>query len=154
DHKIIIEETLVGREVECSVLGNDEPVASLPGEILPQTEFYSYESKYIDEKGAELAIPAELDDETVKHIKKVAVEAIMALVWRVLSWVVFVCTTDNEVYVKEVNTLPGITKISMYPKLWEVSGLPYADLIDRLIELAIERHQNEKMLKDTVWNDI
>src|SRR5699024_3134489 len=79
DHKVLIEETLGGREVESSVLGNDDPIASLPGEILPQTEFYSYESKYIDEKGAELAIPAELDDETVKHIQKVAVDAFMAL---------------------------------------------------------------------------
>lgn len=154
DHKIIIEETLIGREIECSVLGNDEPIASLPGEILPQTEFYSYESKYIDEKGAELAIPADLDDEIAKQIQQVAVEAFVALQCHGLARVDFFLTPDNEVYVNEVNTLPGFTKISMYPKLWEVSGIPYSDLINRLIELAIERHQNEKMLKDTVWGDI
>lgn len=154
DHKVLIEETLDGREIECSVLGNDDPVASLPGEILPQTEFYSYESKYIDEKGAELAIPAELDDETVEKVQRAAVNAFMALQCEGLARVDFFLTPDNEVYVNEVNTLPGFTKISMYPKLWEVSGLSYPDLIDRLIELAIERHQRDKHLKDSVWGDI
>lgn len=153
DHKVLIEETLPGREIECSVLGNDKPIASLPGEVLPQTEFYSYESKYIDEKGAELAIPADLDDDTVKKIQEAAIQAFEALQCEGLARVDFFLTPDNDVYVNEVNTLPGFTKISMYPKLWEVSGLSYPDLIDRLIELAIERYQRDNLLKDSVWGD-
>ncbi|MFC2947514.1 D-alanine--D-alanine ligase [Virgibacillus sediminis] len=150
DRKLIIEENLNGREIECSVLGNDEPKASKLGEILPQTDFYSYESKYIDEKGAELAIPADLSDEDTKRMQRVAVEAFEALQCEGMARVDFFLTEDGEIYVNEVNTLPGFTKISMYPKLWEISGLPYKDLINRLIELALERYQQERNLKSTV----
>lgn len=153
DHKVLIEETLPGREIECSVLGNGSPIASLPGEVLPRTEFYSYESKYIDESGAELAIPADLDDATVTKIQETAVQAFESLQCEGLARVDFFLTPDQEVYVNEVNTLPGFTKISMYPKLWEVSGISYSELIDRLIELAIERHERDKQLKDSVWDD-
>ncbi|GGB47555.1 D-alanine--D-alanine ligase [Lentibacillus populi] len=153
DHKVIIEESVVGREIECSVLGNDEPIASLPGEILPNTEFYSYESKYIDEKGAELAIPAELPGELVKNVQQVAVNAFTALQCEGLARVDFFLTETGDIYVNEVNTLPGFTRISMYPKLWEVSGISYPELIDRLIELAIERHENDRMLKSAVWGE-
>ncbi|GAB3046141.1 D-alanine--D-alanine ligase [Virgibacillus ainsalahensis] len=153
DHKLIIEENLVGREIECSVLGNEDPKASLPGEILPQTEFYSYESKYIDEKGAELAIPANLSEEVTKRMQKVAVEAFETLQCEGLARVDFFLTEEERIYVNEVNTLPGFTKISMYPKLWEASGISYPDLINRLIELAMERHHNDSKLKSTVWDD-
>lgn len=150
DHKVIIEETLVGREVECSVLGNEDPKASLPGEILPNTAFYSYESKYIDEKGAELAIPADLSEAETEHIQQTAIAAFEALQCEGLARVDFFLTKAGEVYVNEVNTLPGFTKISMYPKLWEVSGMTYPDLINRLIELAIERHEAVDKLKSSV----
>lgn len=152
DHKIIIEENLVGREIECSVLGNAEPKASLLGEILPQTEFYSYESKYIDEKGADLAIPADITSEMTKRMQEVAVNAFETLQCEGLARVDFFLTDEGAIYVNEVNTLPGFTKISMYPKLWEISGISYPELISELIELAIERQQNDCMLKNTVWD--
>ncbi|SHG93677.1 D-alanine--D-alanine ligase [Ornithinibacillus halophilus] len=151
DNKLVIEETLIGREIECSVLGNDDPIASIPGEILPQTEFYSYESKYIDEKGADLAIPAELTKEQTEKVKEAAVKAFETLQCEGLARVDFFLTDQGELYVNEVNTLPGFTKISMYPKLWEISGIPYKDLITKLIELAIERHDRDNQLKSTVW---
>ncbi len=151
DHKVVIEENIVGREIECAVLGNDEPMASIPGEILPNTDFYSYESKYIDEKGADLAIPADLTDEQVKRVQEAAIEAFNTLECEGLARVDFFLTENNELYVNEVNTLPGFTKISMYPKLWEISGIPYSELISRLIDLAIERHQKDANLKSTVW---
>ncbi|WP_373894983.1 D-alanine--D-alanine ligase [Virgibacillus natechei] len=153
DHKVIVEESLVGREIECSVLGNADPKVSSLGEILPQTEFYSYESKYIDEKGADLAIPADVSDEVTNRMQKVAVHAFETLQCEGLARVDFFLTDDGEIYVNEVNTLPGFTKISMYPKLWEISGIPYSELISELIELAIERQQNDSKLKSTVWDD-
>lgn len=151
DHKVVIEENIVGREIECAVLGNDDPIASIPGEILPNTEFYSYESKYIDEKGAELAIPAELTEEQVKMVQTTAVEAFKALECEGLARVDFFLTENGELYINEINTLPGFTKISMYPKLWEISGIPYSELISRLIDLALERSENDAKLKNTVW---
>lgn len=153
DHKLIIEETLVGREIEFSVLGNENPKVSLPGEILPKTEFYSYDSKYIDEDGAELAIPAELSDEKTKEMQEVALKAFKALQCEGLARVDFFLTNDGRIYVNEINTLPGFTQISMYPKLWEISGVSYSDLISRLIELGIERHERQKQLKSSVWED-
>lgn len=152
DHKIVIEENIVGREIEVAVLGNDEPMASVPGEVLPNTDFYSYESKYIDEKGADLAIPAKLNENQVKKIQSAAVEAFKTLECEGLARVDFFLTENDELYVNEVNTLPGFTKISMYPKLWEISGIPYTELISRLIDLAIERHQNDAKLKSTMWD--
>ncbi|PAV30553.1 D-alanine--D-alanine ligase A [Virgibacillus profundi] len=153
DHKLIVEESISGREIECSVLGNSDPKASLLGEILPHTEFYSYESKYIDEKGAELAIPAEVTEKVTKRMQKVAIEAFETLQCEGLARVDFFLTENGDIYVNEVNTLPGFTKISMYPKLWEVSGTSYPELINRLIELAIERHERDSSLKSTVWDD-
>lgn len=153
DHKIIIEETLIGREIELSVLGNEDPKVSLPGEILPKTEFYSYESKYIDEEGAELAIPAELSDEKTKEMQQVALDAFQTLQCEGLARVDFFLTEDGRIYVNEINTLPGFTKISMYPKLWEISGIGYSDLISQLIELAIERHERHEKLKSSVWGE-
>lgn len=151
DHKLIIEETIIGREIECSVLGNEQPEASLPGEILPQTEYYSYESKYIDAEGAKLKAPASLSADMTKKVQAVSIQAFKALQCEGLARVDFFLTKDDQLYVNELNTLPGFTEISMYPKLWEVSGLAYTDLITRLIELAIERHKDDVMLKSSVW---
>ncbi|MEC5424582.1 D-alanine--D-alanine ligase [Virgibacillus sp. C22-A2] len=150
DHKVVIEETIVGREIECSVLGNADPIASKLGEILPRTEFYSYESKYIDEKGAELSIPADVSDEVTKKMQQVAIDAFETLQCEGLARVDFFLTKNGDIYVNEVNTLPGFTKISMYPKLWEISGISYSELINRLLELAIERHQADLSLKSSV----
>lgn len=152
DHKIIIEETVVGREVECSILGNEYPKASLPGEILPQTSFYSYESKYIDEDGAILEAPANLTDEQIKEVQDVSIRAFKTLQCEGLARVDVFLTEDGQIYVNEINTLPGFTKISMYPKLWEVSGMTYTNLITELIELGMERHQRDQMLKSSVFD--
>lgn len=150
DRKVLIEEYVMGREIECSVLGNDHPIASLPGELIPQHEFYSYEAKYLDENGAHFEIPAHLSPELVKKIQARALEAYQVLCCEGMARVDFFLTDEGEAVVNEINTIPGFTKISMYPKLWEVSGLPYPALIDRLIGLALERHQNELCLKTHV----
>jgi D-alanine-D-alanine ligase len=141
DHKIIIEESIVGREIECAVLGNNEPISSLPGEILTSNTFYSYEAKYIDEKGAQLIIPAVLEEKVIQEIKTKSVEAFKVLHCEGLARVDFFLTQNQELIINEINTLPGFTKQSMYPKLWKVSGLPYKELINKLISLAIERHR-------------
>lgn len=151
DHKVVVEECIIGREIECSVLGNDEPIASLPGEVLPRTSFYSYESKYIDEHGADLAIPAQLPEDLIEKVKTTAIQAFQALQCEGLARVDFFLKENGDLYVNEINTLPGFTKISMYPKLWEVSGIPYTDLITQLIELAIERFNNDKNLKSSIY---
>src|SRR5699024_3066203 len=117
-------------------LGLENPKASKLGEILPQTEFYSYESKYIDEKGADLAIPADVTAEETKKIQEVAIKTFETLECEGLARVDVFLTEDGKVYVNEVNTLPGFTRISMYPKLWEISGVSYTDLITHLIEYA------------------
>ncbi|GAA0431143.1 D-alanine--D-alanine ligase [Lentibacillus halophilus] len=153
DRKVVIEETLNGREIECAVLGNDDPKASVPGEILPQTEFYSYESKYIDESGAKLEMPADLSDEAARKVQATAVKAFRTLECEGLARVDFFLTDDGDVYVNEVNTLPGFTRISMYPKLWELSGVAYPELIDQLIKLAIQRHERNSKKKSAVWDD-
>ncbi|MBD3290281.1 D-alanine--D-alanine ligase [candidate division KSB1 bacterium] len=151
DNKILIEEYVEGREIECSVLGNEDPIASLPGEVIPQHEWYSYEAKYIDEAGAKLVIPADLPDHLIKKFQQRAVEAFKVLCCEGMARVdCFLRKKDDEVMIHEINTIPGFTKISMYPKLWEVSGIPYKELIDRLIQLAIERHESEKELKTSV----
>ena len=139
DSKVLVEESISGREIECSVLGNDKPeVASILGEIVPLREFYSYEAKYVDEDGAELVIPAEIDSEVSMQIRKTAVEAFQLTECRSMARVDFFLRADNSFILNEINTLPGFTNISMYPKLWEASGLSYSELLDRLIELALE----------------
>ena len=147
DNKILIEENISGREIECSVLGNEKPAASLPGEIIPKHEFYSYEAKYLDENGAELKIPAELTKSTIKNIQKMAIKTFEVLCCEGMARVDFFLTKDNKIIVNEINTIPGFTSISMYPKLWEASGMPYSKLIDTLIELAIDRFNGEGKLK-------
>ncbi|GHV94423.1 D-alanine--D-alanine ligase [Spirochaetia bacterium] len=150
DTKIIIEEFIPGRELECAVLGNEEPAASVPGEIISSHEFYSYDAKYLDEKGAALKIPAELDDETKKRIQELAIKTFQVLCCEGLSRVDFFLKENGEVIVNEINTMPGFTKISMYPKLWEASGVGYTELISRLIGLAISRFEKERTLKTSV----
>ena len=147
DVKILIEEYIKGREIECSVLGNENPIVSIPGEIIPQHEFYSYEAKYIDEKGASLEIPAKLSPEIIKQIQDVALRAFKALCCEGMARVDFFLRNEKEIFVSEINTIPGFTKISMYPKLWEASGIPYTELIDKLIQLALERFEREKKIK-------
>ena len=150
DTKILIEECINGREIECSVLGSDEPQASIPGEVKPTHDFYSYDAKYLDENGAELIIPADLDGETVKRIQDLAIKVFTTLCCEGLGRVDFFLKEDGTIYVNEINTMPGFTRISMYPKLWEASGLSYTDLIDKLIELALERYERERRLKTSV----
>jgi D-alanine-D-alanine ligase len=146
DKKIIIEEAITGREIECSVLGNEEPIASLPGEIVVSSGFYSYETKYLDEEAARLDIPVKLQKKTIKEIQKLAVRTFKVLCCSGMARVDFFLRHDNEILVNEINTIPGFTKISMYPKLWEASGIPYTELIDRLIQLAIGRFNKEQKL--------
>jgi D-alanine-D-alanine ligase len=150
DRKIVIEEFVECREIEVAVLGNDDPIASIPGEILPKHEFYSYEAKYLDENGAGLEIPAKLTDEQTEHIRKLAVETFKTLCCEGMSRVDFFLTKDGRFLVNEINTIPGFTNISMYPKLWEATGIPYSELLDRLIQLAIERHEVESGLRVSV----
>ena len=147
DNKIIIEEAIRGREIECSVLGNEKPIASLPGEIVVQHDFYSYDAKYLDDQGARLEIPARLPKKIVKEIQRTAVRAYRALCCEGMARVDFFLRPDGKVLVNEINTIPGFTKISMYPKMWEATGLSYSRLIDRLIGLALERARHEKHLR-------
>ncbi|WP_025026928.1 D-alanine--D-alanine ligase [Caldalkalibacillus mannanilyticus] len=149
DHKVVIEECITGREIECSVLGNEDPIASVPGEILPQQEFYSYEAKYIDEKGALLQIPADLPPEIAKEIQQIATRAYQVLCCEGMGRVDFFLTEEGEIILNEINTIPGFTRISMYPKLWEASGISYSDLITKLIQLSLDRHRRDQQLKDS-----
>jgi D-alanine-D-alanine ligase len=148
DTKIILEEYIKAREIECSILGNEETVrASLPGEVIPLHEFYSYESKYLDENGAVLKIPAELPKRTIKKIQALGIQTFQTLCCEGLSRVDFFLQEDGTLLVNEINTMPGFTRISMYPKLWEACGISYKKLIDTLIQLAIRRYKKEKKLK-------
>lgn len=150
DNKLVLEKNIPGREIEVAVLGNESPLASIPGEIIPKDGFYSYESKYLDEKGAALEIPAKLDAATVARVQALAIQTYECLCLEGLSRVDLFLTASGELFVNEVNTIPGFTSISMYPKLWEASGLSYGKLLDRLIELAIERHARDQRLRTTV----
>jgi D-alanine-D-alanine ligase len=150
DHRIIVEEFIDGREIECAVLGYDRPEASVLGEVVPCNEFYDYEAKYKSGDSSEIKIPAPLPDETAKAIREYAVRAFKALDCSGLARVdFFVHKKTGGIYINEINTMPGFTSISMYPKLWEATGLPYDKLVDRLIELAVERFEGEKRCVDT-----
>ncbi|MBP6824394.1 MAG: D-alanine--D-alanine ligase [Acidobacteria bacterium] len=145
DRKIIVERGVDAREIEVSVLGNDQPTASLPGEIVPQSaEFYDYQAKYISADGARLEIPANLSEAQTKEIQQLAIQAFQAVDGSGLGRVDFFLERETgKLLLNEINTMPGFTSISMYPKLWEASGLGYSQLIDRLIELAFERHREK-----------
>lgn len=151
DTKILAEEYIDAREIECSVLGNDNPLVSLPGEIIPSHEFYSYESKYLDENGARIEVPAKLSEKQTEQIQELAIRAFQVLCCEGFARVDFFLRKDSgQVFVNEINTIPGFTKVSMYPKLWEASGITYPELIDRLIKLAIERFKKEQRLKTSL----
>ena len=144
DRKIIIEKGIDCREVECAVLGNDEPLVSVAGEVISSNEFYDYRAKYIDNK-SQTIIPADIPQATAEEVRRQAALAFVALDLSGLARVDFFLEREtNQVYINEVNTMPGFTSISMYPKLWEASGLPYKELLDRVIELAIERHADQQ----------
>jgi D-alanine-D-alanine ligase len=144
DRKILVEEGILGRELECSVLGNDKPETSLPGEIMPFREFYDYDDKYVDGK-TEFGIPAKLPKPITGEVRRLAAEAFRACDCAGMARVDFFLQAETErIFVSEINTIPGFTEISMYPKLWEVSGLPFPRLVDRLIELGLERHRAKK----------
>lgn len=149
DRKILVEKAVDAREIECSVLGNDRPVASVPGEVVPVNEFYDYEAKYIRE-GSELTIPAKLTPRQTKRVQELAVRSFQAIDCAGMARVDFLLERKTgKVFVNEINTIPGFTPISMYPKLWEASGLPYPRLVDRLIELALERHREKARTRYT-----
>jgi D-alanine-D-alanine ligase len=151
DTKVIAEEAIVGREIECSVLGDDDPVASIPGEIIVQHKdgFYFYDAKYVDEHGAMLKIPAELSRTTIKKIQQLAVRTFQVLECSGLARVDFFLSKRGRLLVNEINTLPGFTAISMYPKLWQASGLTQTELITRLIEIAMKRHERKANLRQS-----
>lgn len=141
DRKIVIEKGVKAREIELSVLGNDEAKSSIPGEIVPCKEFYDYEAKYLD-ASSKLIIPAELNEDTIKQLQDYAVKAFHAVGAAGLGRVDFFVTEDGSIFVNEINTMPGFTQISMYPKLWEASGIPYGELLDRLIDLGYEYYKD------------
>lgn len=147
DTKVLIEEAIVGREIEVAVIGNEDPEASIPGEIIPKEGFYSYEAKYLDPDGARLLVPAHLPEETVERLQTLACKVFEVLSCEGLGRVDFFLKENGEVLVNEINTLPGFTAISMYPKLWEATGVSYTELITRLIKLALERSQKEIKLR-------
>lgn len=146
DRRILVEEFIDGREIECAVLGNDNPIASAVGEVVPCNDFYDYEAKYQVGDSSRVVIPAEnMTPETAEKIREYAVRAFKCLDCAGLSRVdFFVHKVTGEIYINEINTLPGFTQISMYPKLWAQSGIPYTELIDKLIELAFERFEDSK----------
>lgn len=150
DSKIVIEQNIVGRELECAVLGNEFPEASTVGEIEPVTDFYDYEAKYLNDQDAKLNIPAELDDETLARIQAEAIKTYKALECAGLGRVDVFLTDNGDILVNEINTLPGFTNISMYPKLWEYSGLSYVNLIEKLAHHAIDRHTKQQKIYDLV----
>jgi len=149
DHKVLVESAIAGREIECAVLGNSHPQASVCGEVILQDEFYSYDTKYINEQGASVAVPADLPQETHDRIRVIALQAFEVLECRGMARVDVFLTAQGEVVINEINTLPGFTNISMYPKLWAASGLGYSELITKLLELALEQHQQDSQLKST-----
>ena len=149
DTKVIVERAIVGMELECAVLGNGDPQASLPCEILPSREFYDYDDKYLLDK-TEFRLPAPLDAAKTDELRRTAIAAFRAVGCEGMARVDFLLeNSTGTLYINEVNTIPGFTSISMYPKMWEYSGLPYPKLLDRLIELALERHAQKRALKYT-----
>lgn len=150
DRKILIEEAVHGREIECSVMGNDHPIASVPGEIRLNTDYYSYEAKYLNVDDAILEIPAKISAEASAKVRELSVKVFETLECSGLARVDFFLKDDDDVLVNEINTLPGFTSISMYPKLWEASGVSYTELLHRLVQLAIERDEQEGHLRHSL----
>jgi len=149
DRKILVERGIAGRELECSVLGSEQPVAAIPCEIIPSREFYDYEDKYLLD-AAKLLVPAPLTPEQTAEIQKLAVEAYQAVDCEGMARVDFLLeASTGKLYINEINTIPGFTSISMYPKMWEQAGVPFAELLDRLIDLALERHRTRQATRFT-----
>lgn len=147
DHKVLAEEFIDGREVECSVMGlNQKPEAAMPGELVVKHEFYSYEAKYLDPNGAEIVIPAKLTAEQIEQVRQLAVKTYQALYCDGLTRVDFFMKKDGSLMVNEINTLPGFTKISMYPMMWQAKGVQYSDLITKLIQLAFDKNDFDNQL--------
>jgi len=146
-NKVLFEEAIVGREVECSVLGNENPIVSLPGEVIPNHEFYSYEAKYVMEDGAQFKIPVKLPDKLIETIQADSIKIYKLLGCEGMARVDGFLTKNDEYVFNEINTIPGFTSISMYPKLWSVSGISTEDLIDRLVKYAIEKFNREQNIK-------
>jgi D-alanine-D-alanine ligase len=151
DRKIVVEAAVPdAREIECAVMGNDAPEASLPGEIIPSREFYDYQAKYLDDS-SRTVIPAELNDQQLADVQRLAVEAFRAVDAAGMSRVDFLLSrTNGSIYVNEINTIPGFTTISMFAKMWEASGVSYPALVDRLIHLALERHADKQRLRTSI----
>lgn len=143
DSKVLVEEYVKGRELECSVLGNEFPIASVAGEIIPSHSFYSYEAKYIDSSGAALKIPAAVTKEVLEEIRKLSIQTFRVLCCEGMARVDFFLREDGNLVVNEINTIPGFTKISMYPKMWEAAGVGYTELLEKLITLALARHERD-----------
>jgi len=150
DTKIVIEEAIVGREIECSVLGNENPAASFPGEIKTGDGFYSYDAKYVEEDGAQLIIPAKLTEDEINTINQTSIKTFKTLCLEGLARVDGFLVEDGTFLVNEANTIPGFTMISMYPKLWEASGISQPELVRMLVEYAVENYERKKKLKRTV----
>ena len=154
DTKLVIEANIEGREVECAILGNEKPEASIPGEVAASKGFYDYESKYLDDNGYEIKIPADLDNDTTQKVREIALDTFKVLECEGLSRVDVFVTKDNDILVNEINTLPGFTSISMYPMLWRKSGIEYTGLISKLINLAIARYKRDQKLKTSIESSI
>jgi D-alanine-D-alanine ligase len=146
DEYVLIEKAIVGREIECSVLGNENPKSSMPGEIINHTEFYSYDAKYLDDAAATVKTPADLSPELIAQFQSLAVAAYQTLRCLGMARVDFFLDKHNNIYINEINTIPGFTNISMYPKNWEASGLNYAALLDELITLGMKRFEFKQSL--------
>ncbi|MBD9513813.1 D-alanine--D-alanine ligase [Pseudomonas sp. PDM22] len=147
DDKVLVESAVKGREIECAVLGNEQPIASGCGEIVVGSGFYSYDSKYIDEDAAKVVVPADIPAQASERIRQLAVDAFLTLECSGLARVDVFLTETGEVLINELNSLPGFTRISMYPKLWQAAGMTYSELVSRLIDLAIERHVARRNLQ-------
>lgn len=146
DRKILVEQGIEGREFECSVMGNDKPMAAIPCEILPFKEFYDYEDKYLLGR-SQTVLPADLTPSQTEEMRRLAVECYQAVECEGMARVDFLMDKAGEIFINEINTIPGFTSISMYPKMWEAAGLPFSKLIDRLLELALERHAARKAIR-------
>jgi D-alanine-D-alanine ligase len=146
DNKVLVEAAIIGREIECAVLGNENPAGSIAGEVIPKHEFYSYEAKYLDDDGADLKAPADLSPEMHEKVQRAACRAYRVLGCGGLARVDFFLTPDGQLILNELNTIPGFTRISMYPKLWELTGVPQPELMRRLVGLALDRHRKQQAL--------
>ncbi len=146
DNKVLVEKALAAREIECALLGNEDPIVAMPGEVVPNHEFYSYEAKYLDKNGARLEVPAKLIPKQAKTVQDLAKKVFRTLEASGFARIDFFLTESGKWYVNEINTIPGFTSISMYPRMFAASGIPYPALIDRLIILALERFEKERKI--------